>query len=128
MSQIKVYHVLVHLDLAQSDTFSSKPIAMLNLVNVSVHRPVMKKCGQYLMSRENAQAGADDAGIKIMRIWILRAYSLFDFLIVVLAPHLLEADNIVVTVSKALRNMINSRIFVFRNNRDSYDEQKLKTI
>lgn len=128
MSQIEVYHVLVHLDLAQSDTFSSKPIAVLNLVNVSVDRPVMEKCGQYLMSRENAQAGADDAGIKIMRIWILRAYSLFDFLIVVLAPHLLEADNIVVTVSKALRNMINSRIFVFRNNRDSYDEQKLKTI
>lgn len=60
MSQVEIDDVILKLNLAQSNAFPAEPIAVLNLVNVSIDAPVMEEGVNNLMTTEDTQTGSND--------------------------------------------------------------------
>jgi hypothetical protein len=44
MSDVEIYDVIVKLNFDHSYSLSAKPIAMLDLMDISVYCPMMKEC------------------------------------------------------------------------------------
>lgn len=89
MSQVKVHNVIMESNFTQPDAFSSKPIPMLDFMDISIHAPVMEKCVQNFVSTEYTKSRPNYARIEIMRERKMRIDSFFDPPKIVFTPDFL---------------------------------------
>lgn len=90
MSYIEIDDMILHFNLAQSNAFASIPISMLNLLHISIDRPVMEESLHNAMFGEHAKARSKHSRVEIMRVWIERGYTKFDFVKIFITPNFLQ--------------------------------------
>lgn len=105
MGYIEIYDVVLHFNLAQSNAFAPIPISMLNLLHISIDRPMMEESLHNAMFREHAKARSKHSRVEIMRVWIKCRYTKFDFVKIIIAPNFLQCDDVVATLLNSFGNV-----------------------
>lgn len=90
MSHIEIDDMILHFDLAQSNAFASIPISMLYLLHISIDRPMMEESLHNTMLGEHTKTRSKHSRVEVMRVWIERGYTKFDFVKILIAPNFLQ--------------------------------------
>lgn len=130
MSRINIYLITVYFQSAEANPFASKPIAVLQLVNVPVYSPWMKENILHCVTRQYADPRSNHPTtdikniadinrefylpVKIMRIWKYSRHFFFYQVIITISPYFLQTNNIITVHNKNFCNSLHSVFYILR--------------